>query len=392
MLAQQTEAVLSGDIAGYLDTFTTDLHSEQQILFERLKSIPFASYTLEVDPNERLSSAHTGKLFSVTVRLSCAFGDIPEDNLFKYDVYIDFFQEDDVWRTGRIRFKDNTPFWHVDDVVVVETPHFLIFTRPEAAAEQAILQQEVENAYETLNERGLPLDTRYVAFFSGADERFAELTGTIGGQVLGVALARFDISGEKFIVQNRAFYINGQALTNFADGLSLDERQITIRHELVHLALSQYSRPFTPPWLAEGMAVFYAGQDTPEERRNLVEEGRLEEVTLEELTAAASLGEHDLLGERASTEYSYAGATIAYLIETFGEEAVLDFYRSYATMLTADVRERMPVFGNPFANSNAFQELSTELTSEAVQSRFGRTLTDLDADVKAWLLLNSNSD
>ena len=303
---------------------------------------------------------------------------------------MDFFQEDDDWRIGRIRFKDNTPFWHLGDVAVTETPHFLIFIRPEAMTEQAVLQQEFEGAYETLSKSGLPLESRYVAFFSGTDDRFADLTGAIGGQVLGVALARFDVGGEEIIVQSRAFYINGQAFTNYADHLSPDDRQITIRHELVHLALSPYSRPFTPPWLAEGMAVFYAGQDTPEERRFLVEEGRLEEVNLEELTAAASLGEHDLLGERASTEYGYAGATIAYLIETYGEEAVFDFYRSYAAVSAVDVRDRMPLFGNPFVNSNVFQELSIELTRAAVQSYFGRTLADLDADVKAWLLLNAN--
>ena len=199
--------------------------------------------------------------------------------------------------------------------MMVETPHFLIFTRPEAAAEQAILQQEVENAYETLAMRGLPLQSRYVAFFSGADERFAELTGTSGSQLLGVALARFDVGGEKIVVQSHAFYINGRAFSNYANRLSPDDRQVTITHELVHLALSQFSRPFTPPWLAEGMAVFYAGQDTLEERKALVENGGLEKVNLEELTAAISLGEHDVLGQRASTEYRYAGATIAYLMK-----------------------------------------------------------------------------
>lgn len=390
MLAQQTEAVLSNDITNYLDAFTIDLHAEQQTLFERLQSLPLTSYTFLVDPNERLSSAHTGKLHSIGVRLSYTFSGIPEDNVFQHNLDIDFFQEDDIWRIGRIRFKDNIPFWHAGDVAVTETPHFLIFTRPEAASEQAILQQEVESAYEALIMRGLPLDSHYVAFFSGTDERFAELTGAIGRQVLGVALARFDVGGEEIIVQSRAFYINGQAFTTYADRLSPDDRQITIRHELVHLALSQYSRPFTPPWLVEGMAVFYAGQDTPEERRFLIEKGQLDEINLEELTAAASLGEHDLLGERASTEYSYAGATIAYLIETYGEEAVFDFYRSYAAVMAVDVRDRMPLFGNPFATSAVFKELSTELTSGAVQSRFGRTLADLDADVKVWLLLNAN--
>lgn len=390
VLAQQTEAVLKNDITSYLDTFTDDLHAEQTTLFERLQKLPFASYTIQVDPNERLSAAHTGTLRSTTVYLSYTFAGIPEENVFRHNLDMDFFQEDDVWRIGRIRVKDNLPFWQEGDVAVTETPHFLIFIRPESAADQGILQQEVESAYETLSQRGLPLDSRYVAFFSGTDERFADLTGAIGGQILGVALARFDVSGEEIVVQSRAFYINGQAFSNYADRLSLDDRQITITHELVHLVLSPYSRPFTPPWVAEGMAVYFAGQDTPEERRSLVENGRLEQVNLEQLTAASSLGEHDLLGERASTEYGYSGATIAYLIETYSEEAVVDFYRSYAAVPAADVRDRMPQFGNPFANSTVFQELSTELTDAAAQSYFGRTLAELDADVKAWLMLNTN--
>ncbi len=91
MLGRQTEAILSSDIAGHLDTFRTALHEEQQTLFERLQSLPFASYTFQVDPNERLSAAHTGELRAINVRLSYTFAGIPEDNVFQHDLDMDFW-------------------------------------------------------------------------------------------------------------------------------------------------------------------------------------------------------------------------------------------------------------------------------------------------------------
>ena len=53
MLAQHTEAVSSGDIVGYLETFAVELHPEQKAIFERLQNVPIALYTLEIDPNQK---------------------------------------------------------------------------------------------------------------------------------------------------------------------------------------------------------------------------------------------------------------------------------------------------------------------------------------------------
>jgi len=108
-------------------------------------------------------------------------------------------------------------------------------------------------------------------------------------------------------------------------------------------------------------------------------------VTLADLTRASTLGEHDFLGEQTNSEYSFSGETFAYLIETFGQEQTLEFYRSYTALPAADVRDQMPRFGGTFVAEAVFADLREQLTAEAVQKFFGMSLAELDAAVKAWL-------
>jgi len=154
---------------------------------------------------------------------------------------------------------------------------------------------------------------------------------------------------------------------------------------MVHLALSRESRPFIPPWLSEGLAVYYAQQAPPEQLKALVTEGRLNELSLVDLTAANSLGEHDFFGETVGYEYLYSGATITYLTEQFGEDKVMAFYRAYSQVPDAELAEKFTgMFAGLLADSHMSQ-MAQEKTPGFVQQYFGLSLEDLDAAVKAWL-------
>ncbi|MCB0079466.1 MAG: hypothetical protein KDE47_00975, partial [Caldilineaceae bacterium] len=195
--------------------------------------------------------------------------------------------------------------------------------------------------------------------------------------------SRYQIDTETINVVSRAFYING---SNFVDADQIEQRQSTITHELVHLALAADARPFTPPWLAEGLAVYYAEQDTAANRSHQYNEERLDDVDLTTLTNLSALGIHDTAGETTSYRYLYSGAVIAYLVETYGEAQVLAFYRSYAGVPAADIQERLPLYVSPTEQDRTFQALSLEVTQDALADNFGLTLEELDAAVKAWLL------
>lgn len=158
---------------------------------------------------------------------------------------------------------------------------------------------------------------------------------------------------------------------------------MTIRHELVHLALARETRPFTPIWLVEGAAVYFANQLTPDARRRLVEDGKLDSLSLEQLTGEESLGSYDLLGQYVAYEYIFSGETVRYLIDTYGSDSFWEFYGYFSNIPTDRIIDQMPLFsiglGTPFG------KISQELTPEALREVYGITITDLDTAVKQRL-------
>jgi hypothetical protein len=385
LLASQSNALLAGDAAMYLNSFAPEAQEEQRRILERVAQMPLVSYTLRLAPDAEIPDDAGDTLEDVAVEMSYGLRGISDDNPFDHEAVYSFTRAGGSWQISSIEFDENPPFWIGGDVQMRETPHFLIFVRPEAAGELATLEQEAEAAYAALQARNLPLEPKYVAYFTSTQDDFAELTGRASNRVLGIALSRYQFNGDEIAVSSRAFYINGEAFTNEARPIPPEERQTTITHELVHLALSRETRPFTPLWIVEGAAVYYSEDLGGDKRQLLLENNRLDNVALGALTTAGTLGEHDFLGEQTSVEYTFSGETFAYLVETFGEAKTLEFYRAYAQVPSADVRDKMPRFGSAFLADSVFADLRAELTEQYVQQSFGISLAQLDADVKTWL-------
>lgn len=382
LLKRQAAALQAGEPTAYIESFAPELRTEQQAIATRLALVPVVSYTLQLAPDAMLSAGNT--LVGVPIELRYELRGIAPGNVFHHELRVDFVRAGETWQVTQVDPGDNPPFWWLGDVVVRETPHFLLFARPEAQDELPTLEAESERAYQTLLERGLALEPRYVTYFTATQADFAALTGRTAN-FLGVALSRYEFLGDAITTTSRAFYINGATFRNAQSGFAPEQRQTTITHELVHLALANETRPFTPPWLVEGVAVYFSEDTGGAMRRRLVEDGRLPTLSLQALTRAGALGEHDATGERVGYEYAFAGETVAYLVERYGEAKVMDFYRSYAAVPASDVTNKLPRFGGSVLADAAFAELSASLTEDAVQRFFGVTLAQLDADVKAWL-------
>lgn len=388
LLMRQAAALLADDMETFLQGVSPALRSTVSNAFTQLATMPLATLELTLDPGQDYTVARQDQVAAVAVALRYTFNGVPADNLFVQDFLVDFVRqaegsEEGNWQISSIVPQNNTPFWWNGLVTTYEAPHFLIVTRPDTATTLETLAQEVETAYTTVANQGLVLEDRYVAYFTGQDEPFSTYTGATNPNILGVALSRYRIDAATIEVVSRAFYING---SNFIEAAQIEQRQSTITHELVHLALAQDARPFTPPWLAEGLAVYYAGQATALDRSNEYNRQRLSTLDLTELTRLSALGIHDAAGETTSYRYLYSGAVLAYLIEQYGEERVLTFYQSYAQVPVADIEDRLPLYSTPLSQESTFQALSLEVTENALATNFDLSLAALDAAVKEWLL------
>lgn len=384
LLERQAQALLTGDLNAYLATFAEELHQEQQTIFERSRKMPLSDYQLSISPSTVLilSDLERGRPLDITVFIRYRLRGVPEDNPFEHTLRSTFERQNGAWIVSAYEPEKPPPFWWSGDVVVQETPHFLIMTRPDAGDALTKVAQECEQAYRDLQAAGLEPEARLVAYLTTTQEDFRAQTG-LGSRTLGAALSQYRIAGEQIQVVGRVFYINGEAFTDQPDDGGPAGRLATIRHELVHLALAHETRPFTPIWLAEGAAMYYAGQLVPDFQRRLVADGQLDSLSLERLTGADSLGAYDLLGQSVGYEYIFSGETVRYLLDTYGADSFREFYRSFTRVPLEKVIDRMPLFSVGFGSQ--FGNLSREVTPEALLSVYGVTIADLDAAVKLRL-------
>ncbi len=385
LLDHQAKAFQDGDAAGYAASFAVPLQAQQRTIVERIKQVPLVTSTLTLASNASLSTAATGKLERIPVELVYSLRGIASDNAFKNELLYTFVRVADQWQIAAVNSSDNPAFWELDDVIVRATPHFLIMARPSSQSLLPTLEKEAEAAYSALQARKLPVEQRYVAYFAGSASDFTQLTGKSASRYLGVALSRYEISRDTIITISRALFVNGAAFANSQQQHTTNDRRVTITHELVHLVLARDTRPFTPPWLVEGAAVYYSEGDSQATRQQLLSDPNFSDLSLTKLTGATALGEHDVSGTTTSYEYGFSGETIAYLAHTFGEDKMLAFYRSYAAVPAAEVRDKVPSVGGAPVSDSAMSDFSTKITPGAVQTFFGRDLEQLDHDVKAWL-------
>lgn len=387
LLSDQATALLENDRQTFVEGLASTISPSIENAFGRLAQMPLAAIEFQFAPGQSFDDKNLDSVENMTVLLRYVFDEVTAENQFIHDFSVDFVNqptgEDPAkWQIDQIRPLNALPFWWTDEVVSHETDHFLIFTRYDTTNAITTLGKEMETAYTIVSEQGLPLEERYVAYVTDPEEDFAAYTGATNPNVLGVTLSRYQINKAAINVVGRAFYING---SNFVRAEQLEERQSTITHELVHLALVRNARPFTPPWLSEGLAVYYAGQKTAADYDARYNGERVSTLDLSSLTRFSSLGVHDPAGETTSYRYLFSGAVIAYLVEQYGEASVMAFYRSYAQVPAAEIQDRLPLFSNQPTQDRVFQMMRSEITERALGDYFDLTVNTLDSAVKGWL-------
>lgn len=402
LLNNAADSVAANDQATYVASFSEPMQALQQYVFNRLIRLPpLTNFHIELLLPSQLEGVniHTGNPIStpeLDVQVRYNLKDIAIDNPFIYDFSARFVRSDGRWEIIEFAPKRNHPFWWGSDFSLYETEHFLIFTRPDSVQNLQTLQSEVEIAYAELAARGIKLEQKYVAYFTGPQDSLYALTGMANTHLVGVALSRYDINGrdantgERTInAINRAFYVNSEQFVTNQNLANLNQssilRQSIITHELVHLAFSHSARPFTPPWLSEGIAVYYSEQFIMDTAYQFAQEGKLAQITLAELTGLETLGDHDIIGQQTELRYIYSGAVVRYLIEKYGEQQVQSFFRAYAAIPADYIENRMPSKQDSQTSRSAFRQMSIDLTDTYIVEYFGMTLFQLDQRVKEWL-------
>ncbi|MBA3531931.1 MAG: hypothetical protein H0T73_08440, partial [Ardenticatenales bacterium] len=273
------------------------------------------------------------------------------------------------------------PLW-AQEWQVTQSPHFLILTDPAVAEQAALLTAEAEVSYQHVAEQlsTLSLSERYVMLVPASQERFTELTEQ-GHETQGVASHNTLIQNGAVETNSLRFVLNGASLEEFP----FEYRQQTITHELVHLLLATSTRSYTPPWVAEGTATFF-GEGIPWDTLRPWLAGRgTERTTLADVTRPEHFADW---GEEQSIpiQYAYSAALVAYLVETYGAEAFLEFYQDYARTENEQAYSEALKSATPVEATDA---LRLSITEELLQEHFEQSLESLEPAFEGWVLRNA---
>lgn len=364
VLARVGEAFARGDDQdAFLEHFAGSARGKMETWWPGIVATPLTEATFELDrTGQSTASEVRGARFLLFYRLE---GDSPQ-NRFMLPVELDLQKQEDRWRVTR--WESDTPLWsQVWQVSASE--HFLVLADVSIdGARLAALREAAEAAYRevTATLPTLAALERYALVIAATPEQFEALAQQ-GDLVQGVATSRVLQQGDERETNSLSILVSGATL---AEG----EAQRTIAHELLHLLLAPDTRTVTPPWVVEGSATFFSEGVPWETLRQWGAGDGQSWGSLEELTARDTLIEPTLGG--TSEQYAYAAATIGYLVERFGQPAVLDFYRAFAAAPSASLE------------TEATAQQRVALTRELLAEHFNLTLEQLEAESEGWIAQN----
>lgn len=385
ILAAQATALERFDVEGYLATFVAGAHHHESKIMHGLRSLPLASVDITpIDPAQAaLTDAQLGSGLTLA-ELVYRLDGHGEDNPFVHQLLIAWEKPWGRWHIAGIADLGDRPLmWRRGELAVHRTNHFLLYTQPSESDALVDLAVDTEAAYASLLSQGLPLDPGYVVYLVADGQEFRAVTGR--SDALGVAVARYlRMPDGTTTVDSRGFYINGPIFAQRPDDpWAAELRATTVTHELVHLALSNDTRPHTPIWLSEGMAVYFSNDMSYDASRDLVARS-LDDLDLERLTTAAELGNHG--AARVGDAYLYSGLAVTYLVENYGRQEIFDLYAAYASTPPGEFVSLASSTAAPAdASESSHAALALRTTNRLFEARFGMDLDTFDAKFKAWL-------
>jgi hypothetical protein len=380
-LDERVELLEAKDIQGFLATASPQAQEFERPIAIGVVAVPLTGIRMHVDQAalQDRGVPQTG----IDVEFVYRYEGLPEDNTFRILLNYDFAETDGRWMVAAASLRPGTalPVWASGPIQSQRSEHFLALYRPELPDPGRVLREAEEARAQLDGKITFPLEDHYVILVARNDSEYQMMSSATLGPVSAIAQVEtsYEVTPETIRVLSRQMVINSQKL--HADGQALE----TLRHELGHLAVAQYTRPFTPAWVSESAAMYLAGTRPVAIWRNGLQRNRFDQITIERLTRASNLGEHDPSREGASLEYAYSAAAAWYLVETYGAERYWEFYRTYADVAAGVLYERLPENSVGPEGDQAIEELAVSTTGESLQRLFELDQGTLDSAVREWM-------
>lgn len=371
----------AGDIQGFLAVSSPAAQDFERPIAIGATAAPLTGLRMRLDRNSLRDAGDA--LNGIRVDLVYRYEGLPEDNSFRITLTYDFTEADGKWSVRNAGLKPGTalPVWASGPVQSKQSEHFLALYRPELDDPDRILRDAEEARAQLDGKITFQLENRYVILVARDDAEYQTMSSAMLGPVSAIAQVEtsYEVTPDTIRVLSRQMVINSRKLHE--DGAALE----TLRHELGHLAVAQYTRPFTPAWVSESAAMYLAGTRPVAIWRNGLNRNRFDGITIERLTRASNLGEHDSSREGASLEYAYSAAAAWYLVETFGAEKYWEFYRSYADVPARDLYDKLPENSTAPEGEEAIEALAVTTTGGSLHQLFALDQVTLDQAIRRWM-------
>lgn len=381
MLDQRLARLTAGDLTGYLAPLDPGARQTESAIAQGFRAAPIEGLKFSIQPASVPSRADA--INDVRVDLSYRYTGLPPDNAFRIGLSYNLARRADGWAitSSALRPGALLPVWATGPIGIQRSQNFLVLYRP-GLQNPARVMQEAEAARSQLDGKiTFPLESSYLLLIAQDDAEYRSMSSAALAPVSPIAQVEtsYEVNPTSIRVLGRQILVNDLRLQE--EGSALE----TFRHELGHLALAQYTRPFTPAWVSESAAMYLAGTRPVSIWRQGLSQDKFNTVNIDLLTRAANLGEYDTSREGTSLKYAYSAAAAWYLAETFGPERFFNFYRSYADVAPLQLYERLPEQTASAEGARAIEDLAVSSTAGGLQRIFGLDPATLDQRVREWM-------
>lgn len=372
------------DYEAYQGSFAPEggLRAEQMRFLAGLGSLPVTSLEFHLPARQRLN-APGGQVRGLKVELRYQLAGIPRSNEFVTLIQCDMERrigERRGWGVTAMKHLMRPPFWTLGFTEVESSEHFLVFHKENVNDQEKarLAVRQMERAYDHLGDEGIPLGPRYAGFVIPDGGDFAALTGRDPVLFSGASSATYVERDGELRVINQALFINDFRFFSLRRLWGQQDRQVTIQHELFHLAMADQTRPWTPAWLVEGAAVVFGGQMKDISSR-APKVPNPEDADLAALSQLPTLGVGALDGDRVLSQYLHSAHAVEWILKNQGKEDLLAFYRSFAALAPAEWRASDGISLSTVTESPTMQAARLRLTEDMMRKHLaGIRLVDLN--------------